>query len=365
MIYFAVDKPRLKLLAHYLGGPWGTPLRDRLRQVSYSELFRARSLARGAWIFTCLDALSDAELQMVHHAQCAAKNAGLPVLNPAREALRRYDLLRSVHQSGGNDFQAHRAEGPLEALRFPVFVRIADEHDGSLTPLLHNRGQLRRAMAYLRMRGLRPPQLLVVEFCDTAGDDGLYRKYSIFRIGDTYVPRYLHIGKHWMMKENTRAVDPHLLLEERDYLTTNPHAAWVRRVFETAHIDYGRLDYGIRNDRPQAWEINFTPLLSGNPHRPEQTPEEQHIRSLTRPAKKIAHTALHEAFLRLDPGPIAGDDVRFEIPSLFEEQARRERRGIELLGERRQRIARIAAAPGFRSIGPLLRRVLPGTAASQ
>ncbi|HML18246.1 MAG TPA: hypothetical protein VK419_14550, partial [Bryobacteraceae bacterium] len=237
MIYFAVDEPRVHLLEQYLAG-WGRTLRDHMRQITYPALFRSRALPRGAWIFTSLDALSDAELRMVHHMQCAARDASLPVFNLAREALHRYELLQMLHARGVNDFRAHRADGPLESVRFPVFVRVADEHDGSLTELLHDPAQLRMAMAYLRVRGLERRQLLVVEFCETAGPDSLYRKYSIFRIGEAYIPRYLHIGQHWMTKDGTREAEENLILEERAYLRENPHAAWAREIFEMAHIDY-------------------------------------------------------------------------------------------------------------------------------
>ena len=360
MIYFAVDQPRIHLLDHYLAGGWGRSLARMLGQVSYPELFRSRSLARGAWIFTSLDALSEGELEMVARIQSAAREAGLPVLNDARKALHRYELLQALWQTGCNEFRAFRATGPLDSLRFPVFVREANEHDGSLTPLLHNHGQLRRAIAYLRLRGLRLSDLLVIEFCETAGGDGIYRKYSIFRVGNAYLPRYLHVGPHWMTKEGTRSASEDLVHQEIAYLRDNPHVEWVREVFELAQIEYGRLDYGVRQGRPQAWEINLTPLLAGNPHRGPESPEELRFRGEMKPSRDRFHTTLRAAFRALDPGPLAGEDLRLEFPPAVEEQARRERQRMEELGRRKQRISRIAAAPGFRRIGALLRRVLRG-----
>ena len=359
MIYFAVDEARVPLLDHYLAGDWGKPLRGSMAQVTYTELFRNRSLPRGTWIFTALDALSMAELRIVDHIQRAAREAGLKVLNPALQALHRYDLLKLLHESGRNDFRAHRADGPLESIRFPVFVRLADEHDGSSTPLLHNHARLRRAMAYLRMRGMPLEDLIVVEFCDTSDDGGFYRKYSIFRIGDAYVPRYLHIGRDWMTKNHTRAPEESIR-EEMEYLRENPHLAWVREVFELARIDYGRLDYGVRGGCPQAWEINFTPVLAGNPVRKAESPEQQRIRNLMQPAKDYAHAALRSAFWAIDPGPMAGSEIQFEIPGDLEQQARRERRKIDSLKRRQRQIDRIAAAPVMRAVGPLLRRTFRG-----
>jgi hypothetical protein len=359
VIYFAVDEPRLHLLNNYLARSAGHPVAECLRQVSYGELFRTRTLPRGAWIFTSLDALTDAELRMVHHLQIAARGAGLPVLNSAHEALRRYPLLQLLRQAGLNDFQAHRADGPLDGLRFPVFVRLADDHTGSLTPLLHNRAELRCAMAYLWMRGLPRRDLLVVEFCETASPDGWYRKYSIFRIGDTYVPRYLHIGPHWMTKAVTSNVEEKLVLEEIAFLRDNPHDAWVRRVFEMAHIEYGRLDYGVRDGRPQAWEINLTPFLGADPNRPAG-PEKQRARAMARIPREHAHAALREAFFRLDPGPIPGEDVSAEFPPGLEEEARRERSGLEAIQRRQQWISKVTAIPGIRSVRPWVQRTLEG-----
>ncbi|HVO99187.1 MAG TPA: hypothetical protein VMT15_14025 [Bryobacteraceae bacterium] len=358
MIYFAVDEPRVDLVTHYLDREWGRPLRDRFRQITYPELFRKRSLPRGAWIFTALDALTDPELWMVHHIQEAARNASLPVFNSAREVMQRYELLQALHKSGRNEFRAYRADQPLDGVRFPVFVRVEKEHDGSLTPLLYNRAALWRAMMYLGLRGLPRRELLVVEFCDTASTDGLYRKYSIFRIGDAYIPRYLHIGGYWMTKSNTRGADENLIAEEMAYLSGNPHKAWAREVFEMAHIEYGRLDYGIRGGRPQAWEINFTPVLAGNPNRPRPTPDEERLNLLMRPAKEHAHAAIREAFERIDPGPIPAGDVRVEFPPALEEEATRARSSVDSMKRRRTWIDRMAAAPGVRAVGPLLRRAL-------
>jgi len=361
VIYFAVDQIRTGLLEHYLASEWGRRLRGRMSQITYPELFRTRMLPRGAWIFTSLDALSKSELQMVHHAQCAARDAGLPVLNSAHDALRRSDLLSLLHHQGLNDF---RAGGPRASLRFPVFVRVANGHDGSLTPLLHNRLQLACAMLYLRMRGLARHELLVVEFCETVSSDGMYRKYSAFRIGDAYIPRYLHIGPHWMTKNATRDGEGSLIREELEYLHSNPHADWVRKTFELAHIEYGRLDYGIRHGRPQAWEINLTPFLATNPNGPPGTPELERLRLRKRPAKEYAYAAISDAFLRLDPGVIDGSPIRLEFPQALEDMARRERTRMLSLERRQERIARWAAAPGLRLLGSTLRRGLVGPAAN-
>jgi hypothetical protein len=50
-----------------------------------------------------------------------------------------------------------------------------------------------------------------------------------------------------------------------EFFNTNPHEAWIREMFAIAHIDYGRIDYGILNGKPQVWEINTNPMITALP----------------------------------------------------------------------------------------------------
>ena len=50
--------------------------------------------------------------------------------------------------------------------------------------------------------------------------------------------------------------------EELDYVTNNPHAAWLEEVFTVAGIEFGRIDYGVYHGRPQVWEINTNPTFA-------------------------------------------------------------------------------------------------------
>jgi hypothetical protein len=56
-------------------------------------------------------------------------------------------------------------------------------------------------------------------------------------------------------------VEPEHLKRERAYLEENPHAEALRRVFALARVDYGRIDYSLRSDGIEVWEINTHPIL--------------------------------------------------------------------------------------------------------
>ena len=91
----------------------------------------------------------------------------------------------------------------------------------------------------------RLEDLLVVEFCDTKDEHGVYRKYSAYKIGDRVLPRYLECSRDWMVKWDWRIFDRVRADEETRYLETDPHEAWIREIFALARIDYGRIDYGV------------------------------------------------------------------------------------------------------------------------
>jgi hypothetical protein len=164
-------------------------------------------------------------------------------------------------------FTVYRPAEVGQVRRFPVFVRDEHLHNGNLTPLLHDAGELQRGLHGLMLRGRRLSDLLIVEFCDTSDAQGHFRKYSAFKVADAIIPRYLEVSEHWMIKTETRVSDADALAEDRAYLETNPHEGWLRDVFAVAGIDYGRIDYAMLNGRPQVWEINTNPALGCSPPR--------------------------------------------------------------------------------------------------
>jgi hypothetical protein len=175
--------------------------------------------------------------------------AGFPLLNHPQHSLRRYDLIQALD----GDFRIFRAGERAADLRFPVFLRKEKGHEGSLTPLLHSADELEAARR-------AHPDALLVEFESICDEDGIYRKYAAFRIGEHLIPRHLLFSKHWLVKQPDVLEDRHLE-EEAAYLQENPHAEELRRIFERAGIEYGRIDYGVKNGRIQVWEINTNPTL--------------------------------------------------------------------------------------------------------
>jgi hypothetical protein len=327
-----------------------------MRVVLYDELARLDRLPLGTWVFTETDRLSNAERKLALLACDRLAAAGARVMNDPRRTLLRYDLLRAASVGGVNRFQAWPATGVIfgrngrreartaetvvaEALRFPVFIRFANRHTGNLTPLLDSPRQLEAALASLMSARHRLDHLLVVEFCDTKDEHGIYRKYSAYKIGDRVVPRYLECSRDWMVKWDWRIFDRLRADEETRYLETNPHESWIRGIFELAGIDYGRVDYGVLDGAPQAWEINTNPTIGRGPGpKVPYRPEVAAYKEMLAPAFGAFYEKFEDAWRAVDTPGSAGS-VEFDIPHGL-------RRAIETLARQRRRAERVGALVG-------------------
>jgi hypothetical protein len=252
----------------------------------------------------------------------------LPLLNDPRRVLLRHDLLETMARAGINRFAVRRANQPLAGLRFPVFVRDESSHGGALTGLLMDRKSLSRALLALRCRGFRAVDLLVEEFCDLADERGFYQKAAAFKIGKAIVPAHLLRGTHWGLKWDDALWTEATMQANIDYLSSNPHEEWLRRVFDLAGVDYGRCDYGIGNGTLQVWEINLDATIGAGPGPPRELSPP--VGALLEEYRKIYHPAYWAALRSMDPAP-----SRARIPVMLEprliarvrtEVARRERR---------------------------------------
>jgi hypothetical protein len=182
-------------------------------------------------------------------------------MNDPRRALTRLDLQNALHAAGINTFRVHVYRPDMPHPQFPVFLRWEKGHGGSISPLAHSADELHRlAREVLRTTGHRAGRLLAMEFCDTCGADGIYRKYAVMRVGEHLVPRHVFFSREWMQKTGD-LFDPDQVAEEAAFVAACPHRDAVLAAFDRAHITYGRMDYGVLDGRIQVWEINTNPGL--------------------------------------------------------------------------------------------------------
>lgn len=263
MIIYIVTREHAGTMGNFLR-LWGKGLADRIKLLPYAGLQNFRGINISAYIFSDIERLSPANTKFAAEAweKISISDSGIHLLNHPVRSLRRYGLLRTLYERGINAFNIYRLNEGRMPDRFPVFLRGENDHLGSLSPLLDTPESLDAAIEKI---GPRRDDKVIVEFCDTSDGTGMFRKYSAYRIGDRIIPQHMMFDKQWMVKGPINLADEDFeISEERAYVEDNPHEAQLREIFELAGIEYGRIDYGILNGRPQVWEINTNPTVTGN-----------------------------------------------------------------------------------------------------
>lgn len=220
----------------------------------------------GHWIFSDVDRLSPAQREeaAIFRDRLVASGAATSLHNDPLATMGRYELLRTLHERGLNDFDVYRLTEARRPRRYPVFLRTEDDHVGAETPLLESPAAFDAAVERLARDGKSRERRIAVELRAARDGRGLYRKYSAWRVGGRVIPGHLFFGPDWMLKE-PQVVDDEALREERAYLEENPHAAVLEEAFRAARVDYGRADYGVVDGRVQVYEINTNPGIPSSP----------------------------------------------------------------------------------------------------
>jgi hypothetical protein len=281
----------------------------------------------GTWVFSDLERLGEAGRELAVRLRDALTASSRPVriLNDPRVALDRFDLLTELYARGVNRFRAFRVNEPLPRdLRFPVVLRMERQHGGAITPLLPDFEALDAAVRSLTsiFRGYRRRDLLVVEYVDVSDGDGVYNRYTAYRVGDRIVPKRVEFSRSWSVSTHKRISDAETTAAEWEYVQGNPHADLLLPVFELAHIEYGRIDYGIKGDRIHVWEINTNPMIGG-PTPPARRPRVG-LEAESLPSRDLFHSTMAEALEEMT-GPDKEEWVDVRIPPLLVARARVER----------------------------------------
>ena len=347
MIHYVTTDEQAFTMHDHLDGR-GRELVDRLRVVDYDNLSKEERLDPGTWVLTSLDQLSDGMHQFVAslHGQLAENSSVRFLNNPAR-TLRRFDILTSRWREGQNDFRAVRASGDIASLRFPVFLRSEQDHDGNISPLLESLSDVRAAIARATLQGHRLRDLLVVEFCSTADAEGRYRKYGAYIVGDRIMPRHMSVSHHWMVKHAGSLFTREIVLEENAYVFDNPHEAELREIFSHAAVEYGRIDYAMKDGRIQVWEINLAPTIGrGDGRSTKNLPEE--LRQLRAGSRDFFFRAFNDAWLAIDHRVASPATIPIRIDAATRRRALVKPRRLSLAGRLRR---------GFQPLDALLKPV--------
>ncbi len=304
---------------------WSQSLNCRMRLVPYEMLHRLSGLRPCTIIFSDVERLSVGQ-RIVTDSFCeniqASSGNKFRILNHPIHSHRRLELLTRLNSEGINAFRIHRLDATRSDICFPVFLRNADDHSGPISKLLHNHQQLNRAIIHATIVSSNFESLVITEYCNVQEDNGIFRKFSAFKIGDEILPAHMLFNRGWMQKEN-HVSSEEFVEEEMRYLAENPHLEQLRKIFEIANIQYGRIDYGVLEGRVQVWEINTNPML----FRPRKAYSDDYIGT-----KEALAVRISQAFNAINMPDISGNvpvqKFDSQSPALLEKLISAQRRGM-------------------------------------
>ncbi|MCR4289248.1 MAG: hypothetical protein NUV86_03185 [Candidatus Scalindua sp.] len=244
---------------------WGIELTPKIRIIPYEQIRALKGICRGTYIFSDIERLTEEQSKLATEVweELSSGQKGVRLLNHPMLSMRRYQLLRTLKESGLNSFNLYRLAEELMPKQFPVFIRVENDHRGSLTPLIRTPEELQAVISKFSQQGDALEDKVAIEFCDTSDEKGIFRKYSAFIVGNRIVPRHVLFSRNWVVK-HPELTDISMIREENHYIESNPHERQLRKLFQMARISYGRIDYGILNGRLQVWEINTNPNIMGS-----------------------------------------------------------------------------------------------------
>ena len=343
----------------------GRSLAHRMTVIHYEDLPDRTRFERGTYVLSALEYLSPPMLALLTaiHGQLAPV-PGFRFLNHPVRTLRRFDLLRELERRGINPFRALRASADLRGLRYPVFLRAERSHDGAVSPLLRSAREVDAAIGRALLTGRRLQDLLVVEFCDTADDQGYYRKYGAHIIGDRIVSRRFDYGRAWMLKREASEFSSAMGIEELEFVRTDPHADRIREIRDIAAVGFGVIDYSLKDGRIVVWEINLAPRIGPGRREPggrwtrvPKPPEYEHVQEQIR---QHFRPKFREALEALDV-PAGGPAVAVDLDPAIVRAARASANGLPVVAGGRLvpilRRARPLVEPLASGILPLVGRL--------
>ena len=246
--------------------------------LAYEDLSARSTLPRATYIFTDIDRLNVYHLIGAARLYRRLQEHGCRVLNDPAAVRTRFSLLRGLHQAGINPINAYLAT-EIETLgsdladdksmpRFPVFIRVADEHWGPLSDLIWNRRDLNLAIEAAVAAGFPRSTIIAVEYAAEPVRPNVFRKSSVYRIGSHFVPDIWWYEKTWNVKGDREGLSGEALYRaELEAIREDTYVDRVKDAFAFANIDFGRLDFGLVGDRICIFEINTNPTFYGpRPH---------------------------------------------------------------------------------------------------
>ncbi|GHC64572.1 hypothetical protein [Neogemmobacter tilapiae] len=266
-----------------------------LRNWNWDQFLGAESVPHGAWTLTDFDRVHVWNAELATWRRKTLITAGLPVLNDPARFLGRAGQIRHFFAKGINSFTCWLPSLAEIPDRFPVFLRTQAAHRGSISDLLQNTRECQIALDAALAQGHPLTDLVFVEYRAKADPTlGHFQKHAAYRIGDRVIRAMTVNDDGWMAKYGTQGRAAEATYEaELAEMTAYAHTDLILRVTDLLGCQYGRVDFGMVDGRPEIYEVNSNPAFS--------FPPDDHPSPARRQSGAISRQQLLDAFRALVP----------------------------------------------------------------
>jgi tetratricopeptide (TPR) repeat protein len=178
-----------------------------------------------------------------------------------------------------------RAASELARLpAYPFLARLVGRHGGDEFEMITDRAALDRLAA--RNEGA---DLYLLDYLDYRSEDGFFRKYRFFFVGDAILPYHLAIGTGWKVHHVTTGMadDPALQREEEAFLAAPEqvfeaqHFAALEAIRKAIGLDFFGIDCALDRERNLVvFETNASMLVHDSNHAfPYKSPYARRIKA--------------------------------------------------------------------------------------
>ena len=266
MIHYLVTRAHPYTIELFIA-KFAPELRRFVKVLFYEELETLRELRAGTYVFSDIERLGRREAENAAKVWNVLKGSpsAFRVLNHPTTSMKRYELLKSIQRVRHEAIYAYDVYRLTEGrapTRFPVFVREENEHTRTRAEIRpsYSMQELEVEIERLISEGRWRDNLIVVELVDTSDEQKIFRKYSAFIAHGRVFPEHVLFSGEWLVKV-PKIINRDTHAEQARYRQLNPHERELREVCALARIEYGRIDYAIKDGKLCIWEINTNPAL--------------------------------------------------------------------------------------------------------
>ncbi len=229
------------------------------------------------------NSIGDADLcgTALEAAAVLLENTSAPVINPPDkiipttrvEIARRLAPISGVRTPETGQLKKNALiNRKIHDLQFPLLLRAPGFHTGQHFLKVDELPQLSQAIAQLPGE-----DVLVMQYLDARGSDGLARKYRVMMIDGKFYPLHLAVSRDWKVHYFTAdmSAQPQYREEEKKFLEDMPAVlgkkamAALEQIKDVLGLDYGGIDFGLDTERSiLLFEANATMVI--NPPLPQE-----------------------------------------------------------------------------------------------